>query len=377
MKILQVHNEYIYRGGEETVLVAEKELLTRNGHTVNQIIRSNKIEIKNLFDIFRTLNQIAYSKKSLNILEKKIDQTDLPDIVHIHNIFPLWTYSIIDYFNKKNIPIVMTLHNYRLIWDTINYFDKDFSKFGLFKNSRILTYIVSRFFNKKKNLIKHVDKFITFTNFTRDKILRSGLSKSRIEIKPNFLVNKFKKNKPFSKKENAIYASRISQEKGIKSLLQAWNDIDLKLKIYGNGPLFDFCKKNQNQNINFYGNKKREFVNKKISNSKMLIFPSEWYECMPMTILEAFNEGTLVIASNIGSISNIIKNFHNGILFEPGNPNDLNKKVKWALKNPIESDKITYNAKKIFLAKYSENVNYKLLINIYKNTIKKRKNKIV
>ena len=171
MKILQVHNEYIYRGGEETVLVAEKELLTRNGHTVNQIIRSNKIEIKNLFDIFRTLNQIAYSKKSLNILEKKIDQTDLPDIVHIHNIFPLWTYSIIDYFNKKNIPIVMTLHNYRLIWDTINYFDKDFSKFGLFKNSRILTYIVSRFFNKKKNLIKHVDKFITFTNFTRSKFI--------------------------------------------------------------------------------------------------------------------------------------------------------------------------------------------------------------
>ena len=373
MKILQVHNEYIYRGGEETVLVAEKELLTRNGHTVNQIIRSNKIEIKNLFDIFRTLNQIAYSKKSLNILEKKIDQTDLPDIVHIHNIFPLWTYSIIDYFNKKNIPIVMTLHYYRLIWDTINYFDKDFSKFGLFKNSRILTYIVSRFFNKKKNLIKHVDKFITFTNFTRSKFIRSGLSKAKIEIKPNFLINKFKKNKPFSKKENAIYASRISQEKGIKTLLQAWNDIDLKLKIYGNGPLFDFCKKNQNQNINFYGNKKREFVTKKISNSKMLIFPSEWYECMPMTVLEAFNEGTLVIASNIGSISNIIKNFHNGILFEPGNPNDLNKKVKWALKNPIQCNKITDNAKKIFLAKYSENVNYKSLISIYRNTIKQKK----
>ena len=373
MKILQVHNEYIYRGGEETVLVAEKELLTRNGHTVNQIIRSNKIEIKKIFDIFRTLNQIAYSKKSLNILEKKIDQTDLPDIVHIHNIFPLWTYSIIDYFNKKNIPIVMTLHNYRLIWDTINYFDKDFSKFGLFKNSRILTYIVSRFFNKKKNLIKHVDKFITFTNFTRSKFIRSGLSKAKIEIKPNFLINKFKKNKPFSKKENAIYASRISQEKGIKTLLQAWNDIDLKLKIYGNGPLFDFCKKNQNQNINFYGNKKREFVTKKISNSKMLIFPSEWYECMPMTVLEAFNEGTLVIASNIGSISNIIKNFHNGILFEPGNPNDLNKKVKWALKNPIQCNKITDNAKKIFLAKYSENVNYKSLISIYRNTIKQKK----
>lgn len=157
--------------------------------------------------------------------------------------------------------------------------------------------------------------------------------------------------------------------------MQAWNDIDLKLKIYGDGPLFDFCKKKQNlnQNINFYGNKKREYVNKKISNSKMLIFPSEWYECMPMTILEAFNEGTLVIASNIGSISNIIKNFHNGILFEPGNPNDLNKKVKWALKNPIKCDKITDNAKKIFLAKYSENVNYKSLINIYRNTIKQKK----
>ncbi len=373
MKILQVHNEYIYRGGEETVLEAEKELLTRNGHAVYQIIRSNKVEIKNLFDVFRTLSQIAYSKKSLNILEEKINQRDLPDIVHIHNIFPLWTYSIIDYFNKKNIPIVMTLHNYRLIWDTINFFDKEFSKFGLFKNSKILTYIVSRIFNKKKKLIKNVDKFITFTNFTRNKILRSGLSKSKIEIKPNFLVNKFKKNKPFSKKENAIYASRISKEKGVITLLQAWGDIDLKLNVYGDGPLFEFCKTNQNQNINFHGNKKREYVNKKISNSKMLIFPSEWYECMPMTILEAFNEGTLVIASNIGSISNIIKNFHNGILFEPGNSYDLNKKVKWALKNPIQCNKIADNAKKIFLAKYSENVNYKSLISIYRNTIKQKK----
>lgn len=373
MKILQVHNEYIYRGGEETVLTAEKELLTRNGHTVHQIIRSNKIEIKNLFEVFRTLSQITYSKKSLNILEEKIDQTDLPDIVHIHNIFPLWTYSIIDYFNKKNIPIVMTLHNYRLIWDKISFFDKDFFKFGLFKNSRFLTYIVSRIFNKNKKLTNHIDKFITFTNFTRSKFIRSGLSKAKIEIKPNFLINKVKKNKSFSQKEDAIYASRISQEKGIITMLHAWDDIDLKLKIYGDGPLFDSFKKNQNQNIKFYGNKKREFVNKKISDSKMLIFPSEWYECMPMTILEAFNEGTIVIASNIGSISNIIKNFHNGILFEPGNPNDLNKKVKWALKNPIQCNKIADNAKKIFLAKYSENENYKSLIRIYRNTIKQKK----
>lgn len=373
MKILQVHNEYIYRGGEETVLAAEKELLIRNGHTVNQIIRSNKIEIKNLFDTFRILSQIAYSKKSLNILEKKIDQTDLPDIVHIHNIFPLWTYSIIDYFNKKNIPVVMTLHNYRLIWDKISFFDKDFLKFGLFKNSKILTYVVSRIFNKNKKLTNHIDKFITFTNFTKDKFISSGLSKSKIEIKPNFLINKIKKKKSFSHKEDAIYASRVSQEKGIITMLHAWDDIDLKLKIYGDGPLFNSCKKNHNQNIKFYGNKNREYVNKKIANSKMLIFPSEWYECMPMTILEAFNEGTLVIASNIGSISNIIKNFHNGILFEPGNPDDLNKKVKWALKNPIQCNKITDKAKKIFLAKYSENVNYKSLISIYRNTIKHKK----
>lgn len=373
MKILQIHNKYIYRGGEETVLEAENKLLVKNGHTVHQIIRSNKVEIKNLFDVFKILSQVTYSKKSLKILEEKIDQNNLPDIVHIHNIFPLWTYSIIDFFKKKNIPMVMTLHNYRLIWDKISFFDKDFSKFGFFKNSKILTYIVSRIFNKKKKLINSVDKFITFTNFTRNKFIKSGLSKSNIVIKPNFLVKKTKKNKSILKKENAIYASRISREKGITTLLQAWDDIDLKLKIYGDGPLFDFCKKNQNQNIKFYGNKNRDFVNKKISNSKMLIFPSEWYECMPMTILEAFNEGTLVIASNIGSISNIIKNFHNGILFEPGNPNDLKKKVKWALKNPKDCNKMVDNAKKLFLSKYSENVNYKLLINIYKNTLKNKK----
>ena len=144
--------------------------------------------------------------------------------------------------------------------------------------------------------------------------------------------------------------------------------------MLGDGPLLNKIKKdNINDNIKFHGSLSRDKVSKLINNSKFLIFPSEWYESFPMTILEAFREGTLVLASNIGSIKSIIKDKHNGILFEHGNILDLVNKVKWILNNPKECDQISLNANNDFKSKYSSDVNYKQLINIYNEAISKTK----
>lgn len=372
MHILQLHNEYLYYGGEDTAIKLERELLIKNGHTVSQIIRKNENEISNIFSILKVIKNLSYSFDSIDILEKKFKNKPLPDIVHIHNIFPLWTYSVLDFFQKKNVPIVMTLHNYRLIWNKINPFDDSCIKYGLFKNSKYLTYIFGHLFNYKKNFLFKVNKFITFTNFTKKEILKSNIPKSRITIKPNFLIYKKVNIKSISKKNNAIFASRLSQEKGITTLVKAWENINLKLNVYGDGPLYPPYKEKKYKNIKFFGKKDRKIIQKQISNSKILIFPSEWYECMPMTILEAFNEGTLVVASNIGSIRNIIKNYKTGILFQSGNPIDLKNKIKWALNHPEKCDQIVLNAKKNFRDNYSDKVNSKLLINLYKKTINKK-----
>ena len=156
MKILQVHNEYFIRGGEETILNNEKKILLKNRHTVKQLIRKNKDEIRSIFNWFSVLKNLSYSKKSLEILEDYFKKNEFPDIVHIHNIFPLWSYSVFKFFNEKKIPIVLTVHNYRLILDKINFFDNCFYKYGFFKNSKILTYIISRLFNKNKRLLNFI-----------------------------------------------------------------------------------------------------------------------------------------------------------------------------------------------------------------------------
>ena len=146
------------------------------------------------------------------------------------------------------------------------------------------------------------------------------------------------------------------------------------MDILGDGPLFDQVKKNNYKNIKFHGNLPRVEVNKFLYKSKFLVFPSEWYESFPMTILEAFREGTLVLASNIGSIKSIIKDRFNGILFEPGNTSDLIDKVKWILNNQRECDQIALNANNEFNKKYSSEVNYKQLIDVYEKAIKDNEN---
>ena len=141
--------------------------------------------------------------------------------------------------------------------------------------------------------------------------------------------------------------------------------------------LFNKVNKNNINNIKLHGNLQRDEVRKFINKSKFLIFPSEWYESFPMTILEAFREGTLVMASNIGSVKSIIKDKYNGILFEPGNHKDLINKVEWILNNPKICDQIALNANNEFYKKYSSEINYKQLIQIYQEQFTKMRTKII
>jgi glycosyltransferase involved in cell wall biosynthesis len=374
MKIYQIHNKYKFFGGEDSVVDEEAKLLKLNNHEVIQLIRDNSKELFSLKDKFYALKNTSYSKDSIKILDTEILKNGVPDIVHVHNIFPLWSNSVFDFFYKKKIPIIMTLHNYRLIWEKLSLFDKDRDKYGYFKDSNIKSFIISKLINKRKDLLKTITKFITHTDFTKQVFSQGVIPKDKLVIKPNFLSSTENKIKSILKKKNAIFASRISREKGILTLIKAFNEIDIELDVLGDGPLLNKIKKdNINHNIKFHGSLSRDKVSKFINNSKFLIFPSEWYESFPMTILEAFREGTLILASNIGSIKSIIKDKHNGILFEHGNILDLVNKVKWILNNPKECDQISLNANNDFKSKYSSDVNYKQLINIYNEAISKTK----
>ena len=370
MKILQIHNKYRYYGGEDSVVDEEAKLLRSHNHEVNQLIRENSVELISFHDKLSVFKNISYSHKSIEILNKEFLKFGNLDIVHIHNTFPLWTYSVFDFFNKKNVPIILTLHNYRLIWEKLGLFNKDREKYGYFKDSNIGSFIISKFINKRKDLLKNVSKFITFTEFTKQEFSRHVIPENKLVIKPNFLNSTDKTTLPTSEKNNAIFASRLSKEKGILSLIKAFEKININLDILGDGPLSNEVKKKKINNIILHGNLPRTETNEFINKSKFIVVPSECYEGFPMTILEAFREGTLILASNIGSIKSIIKDKFNGILFEPGNTSDLIDKVKWILNNQKECDQIVFNANNEFKKKYSSETNYKQLMHVYEEAIK-------
>ena len=201
MKIIQIHNKYRYFGGEDTVVDEEAKLLRSNNHEVNQLIRDNSEELISFQDKFDAFKNISYSYKSFEMLNKELLKFGNPDIVHVHNTFPLWTYSVFDFFKKKNVSIIITLHNYRLIWEKLGLFNKDREKYGYFKDSNIGSFIISKFINKQKDLLKNVSKFITHTEFTKQEFSRYGIPEDKLVIKSNFLNLTEKKTQSISKKK--------------------------------------------------------------------------------------------------------------------------------------------------------------------------------
>jgi len=375
MKILQIHNEYFIRGGEETVLNNERKLLLKNGHKVKQIIRKNKEEISSIFNWFSVLKNLSYSKKSLEILENYFKKNETPDVVHIHNIFPLWSYSVFKFFNEKKIPIVLTVHNFRLILGNINFFDDNFHKYGLFKNSKILTYIVLRLFNKNKKFLKFISNFIFCTDFHKNIHKRHGFDKKRLVVKQNSLQMKKKYIKWAKRDEKVIYVGRLSPGKGLHTLMKAWKIWGKNapiLEIIGNGEdeinLRNYKKDHFLKNITFSGKLTYTQVQKKIEKSKLLIIPSEWYESFGLVIIEALLKGTPVAASDIGTLPDLIKNYRHGFLFKTKNENSLFKNVKKAWKNKSYLKKLSYRAKKTNKL-YSHRDDYEKLMKIYNKVI--------
>ena len=376
MKILQIHNEYLIRGGEDTIIENEKKILEKKGHKVQQLIRKNKKEIKSILDWFIVLKNLSHSKKSVKILDKYFKINKLPDIVHIHNIFPLWTYSIFDYFNKKKIPMVLTLHNYRLLIDKVKFSHNDYEKFGLFKNSKILTLLISKIFNKNKFKLNYISKFICYTNFQKKLYAKYKINNKKLIIKENSLQVKKKYKSWYKREDKIIFIGRLSEEKGLLTLLKAWkiwgNESPI-LEIIGDGAekkkLISFKNKNNLNNVLFLGKLSYEKVQKKIQNSKLIIVPSEWFEPFGLIITEALSKGTPVAVSCIGTLPDLIKNYKHGFYFNCNDELSLFKKVKKAWNKKGYLNKLSNNAKntnKIF----SHQKNYHHLMSIY-NEIKK------
>jgi len=386
MRILKLHTHYQQPGGEDGVFGAEVALLRDKGHTVVPLTFHNKQleDVPLLWRAAVTLwNKEAYSRV------REAIHLHRPDILHVHNTFPLASPAVIHAAKAEGVPVAMTLHNYRLLCVNAFLFRQGQvceaclgrlpwrgALYGCYRESRAASAVVAGMITLHRALgtWNLVDRFIVLTEFARQKFIEGGFPPEKISVKPNFVHPDPGPGE--GRGGYALFVGRLSPEKGLGTLLMAWERLGGKvpLKIVGDGPLAPEVQEAQKRipGVEWLGRKAPEEVYALMGEASFLVFPSEWYEGFPKVLAEAFAKGLPVLASALGSQGSIVDHGRTGLHFRPGDPEDLAAKVEWLLAHPNELARMRKEARAEYEAKYTAEENYAQLMAIYHEVLSKR-----
>jgi glycosyltransferase involved in cell wall biosynthesis len=384
MKIIFAHNTYQHFGGEDSVLAAELKLLRDEHHNV-RLFQVDNMVVKGVLTQLKTALSCRYSIQSKKNMQEKLESCQ-PDLVHVHNFFPLLTPSIYDACIEAGVPVVQTLHNFRTICPgallmrdggicekCVTGTPYQSIPHRCYRNSISGSWAVARMvaYHRRKQTWKHkVDRFISLTQFSKQKFIEAGFPAEKIVVKPNFCeVADSRVMAQNSRRNGALFVGRLSKEKGVATLLKAWRGLDIPLRVAGRGPLFSNHENNHDDCIQFLGQISREQVDIEMTRASFLVMPSECYEGFPMVLVESFSRGLPVIASRLGGMAEIVEDVVTGLHFEPGNSDDLAQKVKWIHDHPQECHQMGENARRIYEEKYTPAKNYKILMDVYEQAI--------
>ena len=381
MRILSIHNQYQIRGGEDESRELEEKLLRDHGHIVDVYEETNH-DIQNYSSIHLALKTI-WSQQSYDLVRQRL-RTHRYDLIHVQNFFPLISPSVYYAAQAEGVPVIQTLRNYRLVCPNALFFrDGQVCEdcvgkpipypgvvHGCYKESQLASAAVAAMISSHRALktwLKQVNVFIALTQFAKQKLVEGGLPAEKILVKPNFI---YPDPGVGSGQGNfALYVGRLSVEKGLDTLLEAWQTLPqpFPLKIVGDGPLADLVQQTASAvpTITWLGRKPMAEVHRLMGEASVLIFPSKWYETFGRVAIEAFAKGTPVIASQIGAIAELIDDGKTGLYFEPANAQQLAQKVSWFLNNPANHLAMRQAARQRFLDHYTEETNYQQLISIY------------
>jgi glycosyltransferase involved in cell wall biosynthesis len=376
MKILLLHNHYGSHSGESSVLMEHESLLKKYGHDVICYTRSS-VELKNMsIGKIKALLSSLYNKQSIKNVSKIIE-TFKPDIIHIHNLYPFISPSILPVIKKFNVPILMTVHNYRLICPNGLYYNKHgvCEKCSHGKEWNCIRYnceqsymksIAYAFRNSWARIngyyTNNVTAFLCLTEFQKKKLIENGVSKDKCYVLPNFTdVGKSIsfKNKENTDKKSFLFIGRLNRQKGIDIIIQAAKKCPNAIFILAGSLDKTFINiSDLPYNVKWEGvideNKKMSLLN----NSMALIFSSRSYEGFPMVFLEAMQYGLPVIAPKYAGYPEIIRDGKNGLLFRIGDVDDLVKKIIIIMENPCIQNTLGQNGRDILKNEYSKEVWY-------------------
>ena len=392
MKIVLVHNTYQLPGGEDAVFRNESALLRREGHEIVEYLRSNH-DVSQVAQI----SHFALARQTIWASDTRREFRDLlrrekPDVVHIHNTFVMISPSIYWACRDVRVPVVQTLHNYRLLCPGANLFREgrvcekcmesglwQGVRHGCYRNSRLATAVVATMLATHRLLgtwSRLVDFYLVPTQFARRKFIAGGLPPDKIVVKPNFVHPD--PGQGNDDRTYALFVGRLSAEKGLHTLLSAWAHLrsPIPLQIVGDGPLRgeleEYVREHRLRTVHFCGYLPWDLVMGAMKRARCLILPSACYEgALPLTVVEAFASGTPVIASRLGAMEELISDGRTGILFTPSHAEDLANKLDRAWSSPAGMERMGRQARRSYEENYTAMRSYKLLLETYRRSIEK------
>ena len=389
IKVLHAHNYYLQPGGEDTAFNAEVILLRNHGHTVVEYIENNRsIASKNQINVAL---QSIWSQDAYRRI-KKVLREERPQVAHFHNTFPLISPAAYYACHEENIPVIQSLDNPRLLCPSANLYRNGklcqdcLSKtppwpsilHACYHGSHLQTAVVAfmlTFHRWRGTWTRQVDYYLVATEFYRRKFIEGGLPAERIVVKPHFVHPDPGIRSEEKIGDYALFIGRLDPEKGIPTLLEAWKLLrHIPLKIRGDGQLEkeakEFIRSNQLDSVELVQRLSRDGLTALIKNARFLVWPSNgFYETFGYVAVDCFASGIPVIASDIGVMSEIVRNGVTGLLFTPGDPAALSEKVEWAWGHPDAIFEMGRDARKEYELKYTAERNYHMLMDIYQKAI--------
>jgi glycosyltransferase involved in cell wall biosynthesis len=330
LTVLQIHNRYRQRGGEDTVAEKEAALLRRAGHKVVEHVVANPSEP---IQAAASVLAAPWNPRAAARLREVVEDTR-PDVAHIHNTWWALTPSIVGVLDRLMVPTVVTLHNYRLMCVNAQLFRDGAPcedcvgsspwhgvRYRCYRDSLAASTLSAATIqlNRRLKTWQRADRLLVLTEFARGRFIESGIPAERLFLKPNFVDDPEPRTSPPSASRTVLFVGRLSSEKGIAELLDWWADAptsDLELVVIGDGPLLKELQPGRDRSVRFAGRMAGPEVLRQMLDARALVFPSVWYEGQPMVLLEAMAAGLPLVASNIGGIPETVSG--TALLASPG-----------------------------------------------------------
>jgi glycosyltransferase involved in cell wall biosynthesis len=383
--VLVVHNAYRQRGGEETVLATESALLARHGHRVGRLIVDNReiADRPGASGKLRLAAETVWSARSRRMVARAIDQFG-PDVVHVHNTFPRLSPAIYGACRDAGVPVVQTIHNFRLVCPSSTLF-RDGREcrdcvgrpalpaviHACYRGSRTASATVAAMLavhRVRRTWHREVDAYLVYSAWAAALLERGGLPPERIHIRSQFVRDRATRQGPG---EPFLFVGRLTLEKGVPTLLAAWQDLpDLELRVAGDGPLApDVAASSADRRITPLGFVDAETVHRELLGARALVFTSRTHEMAPLTVIEAYAAGVPVIAPSFGVLPSLVDHEVTGLLYLPGDAASLASTVRWAAEHPSEMEAMGAAARRRFEDRHTEEGAYATLAGVYRQVI--------